>query len=222
MTATLAEPTLEIEIRSGTGYEVAEVNFPKRIVTVLAMPYERPTQIVGRGRVYTEVVSRTAFVGAEKRASQIRANRDHSWDKLVGKIVGLHPSRKEGLVAEVRMFKTDIGERTLVECDEGGLDASAGFLLLRQNGNTGPVYADAEVWEQNHTVRRLNRLRLDHLAFVPNPAYPDAAVLDVRSGDAAAQELPASAFASTPNRDSLTLAALQAEKAALDARWLNS
>lgn len=220
MTATLAEPTLDdIEIRSGSGYEVADVNFPKRIVTVVAMPYERPTQIFDRGKVYTEVVSRTAFVGAEKRASQIRANRDHSWDKLVGKIVGLHPSRKEGLVAEVRMFKTDIGERTLVECDEGGLDASAGFLLLRRDGNTGPVYEDAEVWEQNRTVRRLNRLRLDHLAFVPNPAYPDAAVLDVRS---ATVEPVASAFAATPNRDSITLAALQAEKAALDARWLNS
>ena len=80
MSATLVEPT--IEIRSGDGYQVAEVNFPKRIVTVIAMPYERPTEVVYGDRIVTEVASRSAFNGIEKRAGQIRANRDHSWDKI--------------------------------------------------------------------------------------------------------------------------------------------
>ena len=95
------------------------------------MPYERPTEVPYGNRIVTEIVSRDAFNGIEKRAGKIRVNRDHSWDKVVGKIVALHPSRKEGLVTEVKMFKTVIGEETLTLCDEGGLDASAGFALLR-------------------------------------------------------------------------------------------
>jgi phage head maturation protease len=212
MTATMIEQTIETR-NAGV---VADVNFPKRIVTCIAMPYEQPAEIYDGRRSFTEVVSREAFTGVERRASQIRANRDHSWDKLCGKVVALHPSRKEGLVAEVRMFGTDIGERTLVECDEGGLDASAGFQLLCRDD--GRVYQDAEVWERNRTVRRLNRLRLEHLAFVPNPAYETAAVLSVRN----AQEPPADerVSVSTPNLARLELDALRAAQAALDLKWL--
>ena len=209
MNETLLET--EIEIRSGESYQVADVNFPKRIVTVVAMPYESPTVVPYGDRVVTEVVSRGAFNGIEQRAGKIRANRDHSWDKLVGKIIGLHPSRKEGLVAEVRMFQTPLGERTLQECDEGGLDASAGFYLLRRED--GRVWEDAEVWEHNSTVRRLNRIRLDHLAFVPNPAYPDANVLSVRDNQRS------ETVGSTPNLDRLAHEELRARFEELDQRW---
>ena len=54
---------LEVEIRSGDGYEVAEVNFPKRIVTVIAMPYERPADVFYGGRV----VSRGRVAGRVPR-----------------------------------------------------------------------------------------------------------------------------------------------------------
>jgi HK97 family phage prohead protease len=214
MTDTLTEPV--VEFRSGDEYQVAEVNFPKRLVTVVAMPYESPAAIYAPGRTFTEVVSRGAFTGIEKRAGKIRANRDHSWQKVVGKLVALHPSRKEGLVTEVRMFTTPDGEETLRLCDEGGLDASAGFTLLCRDD--GRVWDDAEVWEQNRSVRRLNRLRLDHLAFVPNPAYQDATVLDVRRAQEPAGGEHTSV--SMPNRDRLRIEALRAEKALLDARWL--
>lgn len=213
MTTLLAEPV--IETRSGDGFEVAEVNFPKRIVTVVAMPYERPAVVEYGNRMVTEVCSRGAFNGIEKRNGQIRANRDHSWDKLVGKVVATHPSRQEGLVTEIRIFNTDIGERTLHECDEGGLDASAGFQLLRRDD--GRVYQDAEVWERNRTVRRLNRIRLDHVALVPNPAYMDATVLDVRKAPETPQE-PRS-DAETPNRDRLTYLELRAQLDALNQRY---
>ena len=54
----LAVPELVIETRSGEGFEVAEVNFPNRLVTVVAMPYERPTSRASHGgRLITEVVS---------------------------------------------------------------------------------------------------------------------------------------------------------------------
>lgn len=217
MTTTAAEPT--IECRSGDGFQVAEVNFPKRIVTVIAMPYERPTPIDGR---FVEIVSRGAFDGIEKRTSQIRANRDHSWDKPVGKVVALHPSRKEGLVADVKISRTTVGQDTLELCEDDVLSASAGFGLLRRDD--GRVWDDAEVWERNRSVRRLNRLWLDHLAFVPNPAYPDAAVLSVRHAAVSPQEPPGGEHTSVsmPNRDRIALETLRAEKAALDARWSNS
>jgi hypothetical protein len=119
------------------------------------------------------------------------------------------------------MFTTDIGERTLVECDEGGLDASAGFQLLVDKA-TGRPYPDAEVWERHRTVRRLNRLHLEHLAFVPNPAYESAAVLSVRNTVGSRQEAAGGErmSVSTPNLDRAALDVLKAQKAALDGKWL--
>src|SRR5215472_4345746 len=209
--AVLVEPA--IETRSGEGYQVAEVNFPKRLVTVVAMPYERPAEIKSGDWLFTEVVSRGAFDGIEKRARTIRANRDHSWDKPVGKIVALHPSRKEGLVADIRIFGTALGDDTLTLCDEGGLDASAGFQLLRRDD--GRVYEDAETWDRSRSVRRLNRLHLDHLSLVPNPAYPDATVLQVRT----AIQPPLPIVDATPNFDRLLIADQRARYAALNERW---
>ncbi len=204
-----------IETRSGHGQQVAEVNYPKRIVTVVAMPYESPTVVEYRGRKVLEVCSRSAFNGAEKRTGTVKAFRDHRYQGLVGKIVGLHPSRKEGLITDVKIFNTPLGEETLTLCDEGGLDASVGFGLLHQPD--GRVYPDAEVWERNRTVRRLNRVFLDHLALVPDPAYPDAVVLDVRNGLERAQG-PLEAVA-TPNRDRVIVDAQRAAYEALNERW---
>jgi len=214
MSDTLTEPVAApaVETRSA---QVADVNFPKRLVTVIAMPYEQPTTIHTNKRSFTEVVSRGAFDGIEKRASRIRAYRDHRYDNVVGKITGMHPSRSEGLVTEVRMFGTDRGDETLTLCDEDGLGASAGFGLLRRDD--GRVWDDAEVWE-GRSVRRLNRLWLDHLAFVPNPAYPGATVLSVRDAAVRPQE-PFSGDA-TPNRDRLALEEQRALKAEIDRRWL--
>jgi HK97 family phage prohead protease len=214
VTAVFAEPV--IEIRSGDGYQVAEVDFPKRVITVVAMPYERPTEIHDPQGSFVEVVSRTAFDGIEKRTGKVRANRDHSWDRPVGKVVGLHPSRQEGLVAEVRISRTNLGQETLELCEDDVLSASAGFGLLRRDD--GRVWNDAEVWERNRQVRRLNRLWLDHLAFVPNPAYPDAAVISVRDTSVRPQEAPGGD--ETPNRDSVTLRELKAAHDAVNAKWL--
>jgi len=214
MTATAVEPAAIIEIRSGDGYHVADVDFPKRIVTVLAMPYERETQIHEPTGTFTEIVSRNAFDGIEKRTGKVRANRDHSWDRPVGKIIALHPSRTEGLVAEVKISRTTLGQETLELCEDDVLSASAGFGLLRRDD--GRVWDDAEVWERSRMVRRLNRLWLDHLSFVPNPAYPDAAVISVRQ---AQSSIEATAAGSTPNRDRLEIDALRAARDELNRRW---
>lgn len=214
MTETLVET--EVETRSA---QVADVNFPKRIVTVVAMPYEQPTEVMYRGRLVSEVVSRGAFDGIERRTSQIKVNRDHDPRQALGKIVGLHPSRTEGLVAEIKISDIPLGHDSLTLANDGVLGASAGFELLRRGPNgLGPVYPDAEAWENSRSVRRLKRLRLDHLALVSNPAYPGAVVVDVRD---AARRLQEGVWdvVGTPNKDRLAHDALVAQHEQLNRRW---
>jgi len=201
----------EIEFRAS---EVADVSFPKRQIELIVMPYETEASVAYRGRMITEICSRGAYDGVDLRTSRIRVNRDHVIGDVVGKTVALHPSRSEGLVAELRIFTTPRGEETLVLADEGGLDASAGFALLRANGRTGPVVPNAEVWEKRDR-RRLNRLFLDHIAMTPEPAYPDSRVLAVRSG----HDSPPPAETATPNLDRMQLAELCALRDVIDAKY---
>jgi len=197
----------EIEIRAA---EVADVSYPSRTVTVLVAPYETPTVIhTSRGQ-FTEVVTRGAYDGVQRRAGSVRANRDHDWQRMAGRVTALHPDRDEGLVAEVRMFKTVLGEETLELCADDGLSASAGFGLMRTDGSSGSVKPGAEVWEGK--TRRLNELWLDHVAFVPNPAYETAAVLDVRDAG------PAVTVA-RPYLERVRLEQWRAELAEIDRRY---
>ena len=165
----------EIEFRAAT---VADVSYPSRTVTVIVAPYETPATIHMPGGSFTEIVSKGAYDGVQRRAGSVRANRDHDWRRMAGRCTALHPDRDEGLVAEVRMFKTELGEETLELCGDDGLSASAGFGLMRSEGASGAIKAGAEEWKGS--TRRLNELWLDHVAFVPNPAYETATVLDVR------------------------------------------
>jgi phage head maturation protease len=200
----------EIEFRTA---QVADVSYPKRTVTVIVAPYETPTVIHTATGSFTEVVSRGAYDGVQRRAGSIRANRDHDWEKLAGRITALYPDRDEGLVADVKMFNSGAGPETLELCAEDGLSASAGFALMREGGAVGPPKPGAETWERGRTVRRLNELWLDHVAFVPNPAYETATVLDVRRvGDPAV-------LIATPNRDRVELDRWRAELAAIDAKY---
>lgn len=203
----------EIEIRGQQeGVEIAEVSYPKRTVTVIVAPYETPTTINTPYRSFTEVVTRGAYDGVQRRAGNIKANRDHDWARITGKATDLHPDRDEGLVAEVRMVRTPTGDETLELCADGCLAASAGFGLMRENGATGPVKPNAEVWEENRTVRRLNELHLDHISFVPNPAYETATVIDVRRAEPEPVVL-------LPNLSRIEIDELRAQMAALDARY---
>lgn len=186
------------------------VSFPKRIIELIVMPYESETLVREDGRVFQEIVSRGAFDGIERRTSQVRVNRDHDVRRLVGKAIALHPSRREGLVAELRISRTELGDETLTLADDEVLDASAGFALLMDE--KGRVKPNAEVWE-TRTRKRLNHLFLGHIALVPEPAYEDARVLAVRHSDGAQAER------ATPNLDALELRRLQAVYAAIDARY---
>jgi HK97 family phage prohead protease len=163
---------LEIEIRQTT--HVVDVSFPKRQIELVVMPYETEAQVHHRGRWIREIVSRGAFEGLDAERRRIMVNRGHVIDKVVGKAIRFHPSRDEGLVAEVRIAKTAEGDETLALADEGLLDASAGF----------GVPDGGETWPER-SLRRLNRLWLDHIAMTPAPAYEGTTVLAVREQDRA-------------------------------------
>ena len=151
-----------------------EVSFPKRTIELVVMPYETETIVGHRGRPIREVVARGAFDGIDNRPSKVRVNRDHDVTRTCGRAVSFRPSHQDGLVAEIRMARTDLGSETLALADEGILDASAGFWPW--------VYDDGSLGEEWPTrdLRRLTKISLDHIAMTPSPAYPDAKVLAVR------------------------------------------
>jgi phage head maturation protease len=198
MTEQASEQSV-IELRS-LG-EVSDVSFPKRTIELVVMPYEQVAEVNYHGRWIEEVCSRGAFAGVERRSSQVRVNRAHDTERTVGKAIALHPSREQGLVAEVRISPTQLGDETLVLADDGILDASAGFALLRENGRTGRIKPLAEVWE-TRSRRRLNALWLDHIGLTPDPAYTGASVLAVRSA-LAADDTPGPERAATPHLDAV-------------------
>ena len=165
-------------------------------------PYERETLVPHEGRMITEVFSRGAYDGIERRANRIRANRDHQRERTVGRAVSLHPSREDGLVAVIKIAKTDLGDETLALADEDCLDASACYLPM----------PGGEKWESRNRCR-ITKAWLGHIALTPEPAYDDARVLSVRSGD------PAAAVAGATNLERLELEILRSKLDEIDRRY---
>ena len=89
-----------------------------------------------------------------------------------------------------RIAKTALGDETLALADEDCLGASVGFA----------VAGGGQELDRVNRRRRIKKAFLDHLAFVPDPAYSGAGVLSVRSAPSA-----------TPNLDEV-LAWMQARK----------
>jgi hypothetical protein len=197
----------ELEYRSAT---LAGVSYPRRTIELIVMPYEQPGIVTYHGREIVEICSRGAWDGVQRRAGKVRVNRDHRVDRTVGKAIEFHPSREDGLVAQLRIARTELGDETLTLADEGILDASAEFSLLMDEA-TGRARKDAEVWE-TRSRRRLNHLWLAGIGLTPDPVFEGANVLAVRSA-----EKPAAV--PTPNRDRLELERLNEQYAALDRRY---
>jgi uncharacterized protein len=175
-----------------SGGVVGSVSFPKRTVTVLAVPYDTPADIVDPdGREYSERFARGAFNGVQSRTGRIKVNRDHDTHRPVGRALELHPSRAEGLVAELRISATALGDETLALADDGVLDASISFALK-------PGDVD---WAPGRRGRTIRRAFLDHIALVADPAYETANVLDVRHNTG-----PAAPVSATPLLDEVLAA----------------
>lgn len=163
----IERPKAPVELRSAL---VANTNESQRIVTVIVAPYEQPTPVMWRDEVWTEWFERSAWDGIEKRPNRVRANRAHDRGRTCGKAVKFFPSRQEGLVAEIRMAQTLLGDETLELAKDDCLSVSAGFAALP---------ADQDINRAAKT-RAIKTAYLDHISFVEDPAYPGAEVLDVR------------------------------------------
>jgi HK97 family phage prohead protease len=169
-------PTGPLEYRAA---KQVGVSFPKRTIELVVVPYDEHALVEHHGRMITESVAPGAFDGIERRPNRIRVLRDHDNSRVVGRATVLHPSRKEGLVAELRIAKTELGEETLTLADDDMLDASAAFLPM----------PGGEQWP-NRSERRLTKLYLGHVAMTPDPAFAGAKVLSVRSSGEPAGETP--------------------------------
>jgi phage head maturation protease len=162
------------------------VSFPKRIIELVVAPYDEKTLVSDRGpRPVFEHFVRGAFDGIQRRANRIKTYRDHHDERsVVGRAIALHPSREEGLVAEVQISKTLLGDETLTLADDEVLDASAGYLPM----------PDGETWNRDRSEVKIHKAWLGHIALVPEP-YEGARVLAVRHA-APAESVPE---AETPN-----------------------
>ena len=178
-------PSSAIEYRNAT---VGAVDFAQRLVTAIATPYEEMAKVIYRGEVWHEVFSRGAYDGIEKRPNRVRVNREHDRSRTVGKAMHFWPQREEGLVTELRVAQTPLGDETLALAAEDMLSLSVGFAPM----------VDGQQLDVRSKTRRITKAYLDHIAFVESPAYVGAGVLSVREGD----ELAASESALlTPNMD---------------------
>jgi HK97 family phage prohead protease len=165
-------PRAPIEWRAAV--EVSAVDFADRTIEVIVVPYDEDTTVEyppGSGKLITESVDRGAFDGVEKRPGRVRANRDHDVTRTVGLARAIYTDRPNGLVGEVYVSRTLLGDETLQLADDGVLGASVGMAVRPAD----------QIWSEHRTRRRIGKAFLDHIALVPNPAYQGAEVLAVRS-----------------------------------------
>lgn len=160
-----------VEWRAG---ETTDVKFPERTVTVLAVPYERPTDlVVYQGRQYVESFARGAFSGIEDRPRQVAVNREHVKGTTVGKVARFADSA-DGLIAEIRVAQTPAGDEVLTLVDERMLWPSVGFYIKRPS--------DQELNNRSTPPTRwIKRAFIEHLSLVEAPAYADVDIVAVRA-----------------------------------------
>lgn len=166
------KPLAPIEHRYA-GVIVGAVDFAQRLITVVAVPYDQPALVEYRSELWNELFERGSLDTVANAPHRVRANRDHNKSRTIGKVMQFWPGRDEGLVAEVRVAKTDLGDETLALADDDCLSASVGFGVL----------PSGQVLERKTMTRRIKTAYLDHLSFVESPAYVGAQVLSVRGTD---------------------------------------
>jgi phage head maturation protease len=167
---------------------VSEVNFDKRTVTLIAIPYGETAVVRYRSELMEEEHQRGAYDNLETvRPGRIKANRDHDINRPVGKVMKWHPKSSEGLLAEVRISQTTSGDETLALADDEVLGASLGFFIRPPGGQQIERRSGGQL-----PRRVVTNAGVHHLAFTADPAYEGASVLSVRNGEniVSAAELP--------------------------------
>jgi hypothetical protein len=181
-------PLGPIESRAAS---VVGTDAPQRVIEVLAVPYEQEAIVEYRGEVWRESFERGAFDGIETRPveKKVKVFRDHaagthlrgtSTSGLVGLVQSFDSQHSDGLLGQVKIAKTDLGEETLELARLGVLGVSVGF----------GVRGSDQILNRADRTRRIQRAFVDHLAFPDNGAYESARVIDVRADHRLAKDLP--------------------------------
>lgn len=156
---------MHIEFRQA---RTGAVDFAERTIEVRVIPYNEEIEVDDHGKLMRERVDPGAFKGIDPKATRITVNRDHQYDRTVGRIVELR-EEPDGAVGVTKISKTLLGDETLQLAEDRVLGASVGMMVARSG------------MEIRNGLRRIFRIDvLDHVALLPNPAYAGAEVLDVR------------------------------------------
>lgn len=165
-----------IETRSVA--EVDDVKVDQRIITVIAVPYEQPTQVPFQRDVWNEVFSRSAFDGLDVSKRRIPTTAcleipapNHQGAKLVGRAVEARSDDPRGLVTDLKISRTSTGDDALELARDGNLSVSVGFMVKNRLD---------QVLDARSKTRRIARAFLDHIALVGQPAYAGAGVIGTR------------------------------------------
>jgi HK97 family phage prohead protease len=140
--------------------------------------------------MWREVFSRNAFDGIETENKRIPVNREHNPQLFCGKVM-TSSNHDDGLITEIRISRTELGDETLRMAADDDLAASAGFFLRSHND---------QKLDRVNKIRRINRASLDHIALTGSPAYTGTKVLAMRNSEDS-QEAHLPTLTSTPNMD---------------------
>jgi HK97 family phage prohead protease len=174
-----------IEIRVA---QFEQVDYPRREIDVIVVPYDEWTSVPYAGRIVEESIAPGAFGAVANRAHKFLVNLEHDHADWVGNTDRLQPDDPKGLraVLKIRDARGELGDHL----DQVLRDAAGGFLSASIGMG---VARDDQTWDKNR--RRVHRAYLDHIALTKQPAYAGAEVVAVRSP---IRVVPASA---TPNLD---------------------
>jgi phage head maturation protease len=157
---------VRVEWRSAAT-EAVGVDQAARVITVIAVPWDSPASVPFRGAMWRETFERGAFDGIESSGNGVRVNRNHDRQKTIGKVISFDPYDERGLIAEIRIARTLLGDESLQLALENCLSCSIGFTIP----------AGGEQLDLRARSRRITRATINHLALVEDPAYQAASVL---------------------------------------------
>lgn len=152
-------------------YEIRAEGDGRTLVGV-CVPFDTETRI---GNRYTEVIRKGAFAKTtQERAQRVKLLAMHDGQRLPLGAAQRLEETNDGLLGEFRVSRTTAGDEALELVRDGALDSfSIGFI---------PVAA-RDKWNTDKTYVERNEVKLLEVSLVAFPAYDDAKVIGIRSGD---------------------------------------
>ena len=150
-----------VEVRSAP---ITDVDYPKREISLIVVPYDEWTPVLHRGQLIEESVAPGAFGAIRNRARKFLVNMEHDAAQWVGTVLDLDPDDPAGLRSTVKIRQTPEGDQALLDAADDLLGASIGMAVAPRD----------QVLEAGR--RRINKAYLDHVALTAQPAYGSAAV----------------------------------------------